>query len=92
MSILAETFGQSGTASQFFGGQWWAVGILLIVILVLYFYARGLSAEGVALFLFAAVLFILIDELFVMPQEYVMLIIVLILMFFGFMLWRFIGK
>ena len=45
--VFYETFGFNGTASAFFGGQWWLVGILMIFIFVAFALAYRVNYEGI---------------------------------------------
>lgn len=83
MGLLAEIFGSAGSAQQFFGGQWWMVGLFLIFILSVYFFARGFTAEAMGLFIFSAIILVTIDNLFTIPSEWIIIIIVLISFMIG---------
>ncbi len=83
MGLLAETFGESGLASSYFGGQWWMVGLFLIFVFALYFYGRGFTTEAMALFLFSAIILVTIDNLFKIPSDWIILIIVFLVFVVG---------
>ena len=92
MGILNQTFGVAGTAQAFFGGEWWIVGITLIMIFLLYFYGRGLSPEGIVMFLFSAILLVTIDNLFTINNDIIMTVIIFILIFISFSALKFLQK
>lgn len=81
MGLLNETFGITGTAQTYFGGEWWLVGLMLILIFLLYFYGAGLSPEGIIIFIFSALLLVTIDQLFTIDNDIIMTIIIFILLF-----------
>ena len=83
MGLLNETFGETGTAAVFFGGEWWLVGLMLIMTFLLYFYGKGLPAEGIVLFLFSALLLVTLDNLFTIGNDIILTIIIFILIFLG---------
>ena len=92
MGLLNETFGQTGTAQAYFGGEWWLVGILLLMIFLLYFFGRGVSTEGIVLFLFAGILLITVDNLFTISEDIIMTVIIFILIFLSFGLYKLITR
>lgn len=91
MGLLNATFGETGTAQAFFGGEWWLVGLLLIMVLLLYFYGRGVSGDGLIVFIFSAILLVTLDNLFRITNDIVMTIVIFILIFVGLILVRAIG-
>lgn len=92
MGLLNATFGQAGTAQTYFGGEWWLVGILLIFIFLMYFYGKGVSVEGLVLFIFSAILFITIDNLFQVGEDIIMTAVVFILIFIAFGLYKIVTR
>lgn len=45
--MFYETFGFNGSAQAFFGGAWWLVGLLLILIFLSFALAYRVSYEGI---------------------------------------------
>lgn len=84
MGLLTEIFGSSGKAFDFFGGQWWLVGLFVIFVFTIYLYASGFSSEAMGLFLFASFLLVTIDGLFQIPSDWIVIIIAFITIIIGF--------
>lgn len=87
MTFLAATFGETGAAVTFFAGQWWMVGIFLIMIFALYFYGANIPREGLLIFLASSFLLVSIDNIFEIPQEYQLTIIIPIMIFVSIILY-----
>ena len=83
MGLLADIFGQSGQATAYFGGQWWMTGLFLIFVFALYFYGRGFTTEAMSLFLFSAIILVTIENLFEIPSDWIILIIIFITIVVG---------
>jgi hypothetical protein len=90
--VLATTFGETGTATAFFGNQWWLVGFFLIIVLLLFFYAYGLSTEGFIIMLISSFLLLQINNLFEITNDYMILITVVLLLFISYIFYRVIDK
>ncbi len=89
MGVLLDIFGSEGLATGFFGGQWWMVGLFLLLIFVTYLFGAGFSAEALALFIFAGVILVTIDNLFRIPSDWIIIIITFIVILIGFSLNKF---
>lgn len=87
MTFIATTFGQAGAATAFFAGQWFMVGLFLILIFGMYFYGANIPREGLILFLASAFLLVSIDNIFEIPQEYQLTVIIPIMLFIGIILY-----
>lgn len=92
MTFISTTFGQTGTAIVFFAGQWWMVGMFLILIFALYFYGANIPREGLILFLASSFLLASIDNIFEIPQEYQLTIIIPVLIFIAIILYGVINR
>ncbi len=84
MGLLTEIYGSSGLAFDFFGGQWWLVGLFIIFIFTVYLLPKGFSAEAMSLFLFSAFILVTIDGLFQIPSDWIIIIIAFITIIIGF--------
>lgn len=87
MTWINQTFGSQGVALSFFSNQWWMVGMFLILVFALYLYGARIPKEGLVLFIISALLLAGINNLFDIPQEYQLVIIVPILIFISVILY-----
>ena len=87
MALLNETFGIAGTAQDYLGGQWWLVGLLLMCVFILYFYGKGINADGIVLLLFACLILVTMSNLFVIGQNIIITVVVMILIYHAYKLY-----
>ena len=92
MGILSETFGQAGTAVVFFGGQWWLVGLFLLLVFVTFLTAYRVNYQGIATFIVLGLLTISGYQIFIIEEQIVQTILFLIFMFVGFMAYFFLAR
>lgn len=90
--VLAETFGATGLGTEFFGGQWWLVGILLLLVFVAFLVAYKVNVDGIITFIILALLLIGGYQLFVINEQIVQTILFIIFMFVGYIAYRFVSK
>lgn len=81
---MTDIFGSNGLAFDFFGGQWWLVGMLIVFLFSTYLYASGFSQEAMSLFIFCSVILVTIDGLFSIPSDWLIIIVTFILVLLGF--------
>ena len=92
MTFINDTFGYGGAASIYFAGQWWMVGLFLIIIFGLYLYGSNISREGLILFVISAFLLTSINNIFQIPQEYQLMIVIPIIIFIGLIFYSVINR
>ena len=90
--VLAETFGVGGTGTAFFGGQWWLVGILLLLVFVAFMVAYKVNVDGIITFIILALLLIGGYQLFVINEQIVQTVLFIIFMFVGYIAYRFVSR
>lgn len=88
LEIFNTVFGDGGSAALFFGGQWWLVGLFLMLILVIYFYGKGVGMEGLLLTMFAGVLLVQLKAIFAIGNDILMLIIVVFILLIGYTFYK----
>jgi len=89
---LAETFGHTGTAAAFFGGQWWIVGLFILLIFLVFLSAYKVSAYGITVFLILGLLTISSYNIFIIEEQITQTILFLLFMFVGFITYLFFSK
>ena len=92
MGTFSETFGQFGTATTFFGGQWFLVGLFILLILVMFLIAYKVSASGITTFITMGLLTISSYQIFIIGEQITQTIIFILFMFIGFMAYLFFSK
>jgi hypothetical protein len=90
--VLAETFGQLGTAQAFFGGEWYLVGLFLLVIFLVFLSAYKVTAYGITTMLILGLLSISGYNLFIISAQITQTILFLLFMFVGFIAYLFFSK
>jgi hypothetical protein len=85
-------FGENGNATAFFGGEWWIVGIFVILLFCLYLYQNRVSPQGIAIFLLSAFLYVTVDGLFSIPQSYIVTIVLFIIIFVAMYFYSFVNR
>jgi len=89
---IVETFGQYGTAVDFFGGQWWIVGLFILIIFVSFLMAYKVSAYGITSFIIIGLLSISSYNLFFIEEQIIQTILFLLFMFVGFIAYLFFSR
>ena len=90
--MLNETFGTAGTAVTFFGGQWWLVGLFLLLLFVVFLLAYRVNAEGISIVVVLGLISVGSFQLFVISEQYVQTILFIIFMFVGYLVYRWISR
>jgi len=74
--MFNETFGDGGTAMTFFGGQWWLVGLFIILIFLVFLLAYRVPSDVISIFLVISFITVGAYQIFVI-QEYIIQTILL---------------
>jgi len=90
--VFAETFGQLGTAQTFFGGQWWLVGLFILLVFVVFLSAYRVTAYGMTTFIILGLLSISGYNIFIIQEQVTQTILFLLFMFVGFVGYLFFTK
>lgn len=90
--VFAETFGVNGSAVTFFGGQWWLVGLFLLLIFVLFLVAYRVSAAGITTLIVFGILTIGSYQLFIINEQITQTILFIIFIFIGFIAYLFFSR
>jgi hypothetical protein len=90
--MFTETFGDGGTAAYFFGGQWWMVGLFLILIFVLFLAAYRAPSEVISIFLVISLISVGYYQIFVIEEYIIQTVLLLVFMFVGTIVWRWISR
>ena len=89
---LAETFGVTGTAVDFFGGEWWLVGILLLIFFLAFLIANRVNVDSIVVFTVLFILTIAGYQIFVVSEQIVQTILFLVFIFVGYIFYIFISR
>lgn len=94
MGILNDTFGQAGTAVEFFGGtsQWYLVGLLLLTVFICFLIAYKVNAEGIISLTVLGLLSVGSYQLFIIDEQLIQTTLLILFIFVGFIAYIFISK
>lgn len=94
MEIFEYLFGQSGTAVDFFGGNWWLVGIFFLVIFALVLFTEGAGSNSIALILLVGSVLIVTYPIFTLIQTigYFQVIVFIVLILAGWYYYRWLNR
>lgn len=92
MEFLTYIFGETGLMNSFFGGYYFIIPLFFFGLFLLYLYVNRVSSDNIMLFLFTGILLITIDDLFSVPIEYTIGIIILILFIIGTYAYTYINR
>ena len=92
--LFEFTMGSNGTAVDFFGGQWWLVGMFLLILFSVVLFTEGVNSQSIALILLTGSIVILGYQIFtlVATTSYFQTAIFFILMFAGWFYYRWIVR
>lgn len=90
--VLAETFGETGTAVTFFGGQWWLVGLFLLLLFVVFLFAYKVPFEAISIFIITGLISISSYQLFVIDESITQTVLLLLFMFVGFIAYLWVSR
>lgn len=79
--ILSFVFGEGGSMSTAFGGLDFIIAFFIIIFLILILVSQRITAENLVVFVLIFLLMILKENLFNIPQQYVMMPIIFIVLF-----------
>lgn len=83
VNVFQSIFSSSGPATAFFGGQWFLVGLFLVLILAIYFIGKGFSAQSIAFFAFSSLVLLISDDLFIIDTNIFISIFVILVLYAG---------
>lgn len=63
-NIFSSLFGDGGNAALFFGGQWWLVGLFLLLIFAVFMFSEGANGQAIALMVMTGVVVVIAEEIF----------------------------
>jgi len=92
MGFIEGTFGETGTAVTFFGGQWFLVGLFLLILFVTFLIAYRVSANSITVFITMALLSISSYQIFIIGEQITQTILFILFMFVGFMAYLFFSR
>ena len=88
-NIFEITFGETGAATQFFSGNWWLVGLLILIVFIAFLARYGVPAEGIILFTIIMLLLVGVYSLFLISESIIQTILLILFIYVGwqFYLW-----
>lgn len=89
---LAETFGVTGTGVYFFSGQWWLLGLFLLLVFITFLLAYRVNTYGIISVTILGLLSISSYELFVIQEQYSQTILLFVFMFVGFIAYLWLSR
>ena len=90
--VLSETFGETGTAVNFFGGQWWLVGLFLLLLFIVFLLAYKVSSEAIIFFIVAGLTSVGSYQLFIINESITQTVLLISFMFIGSIVYLWISK
>lgn len=90
VDIFEFIFGETGTAVDFFGGQWWLLGLFFLVLFGAVMYNAGANGKAIALMITTGVVVIISEEIFTLVSTipYFRTVLFFMLMFAGWFYYR----
>lgn len=88
---FTQFFSQTGSFGSIMG-EFWVFVIILIVAFSLFLYSYGLNGREISFFVLFSTLYIFLQNVFELPVSLVQSIVVMILIFVGFYLYKFFSK
>jgi hypothetical protein len=88
--IFEQIFGSAGIAVDFFGGQWWLLGLFFLVLFGTVMYSAQASGKAIALMITTGVVIIISEQIFTLIStiSYFRTILFFMLMFAGWFYYR----
>lgn len=90
--ILSLIFGESGKMADIFGGSTFIIAFFILIFFLLMLLSRKTSGENMVLFTFIFLLLIISEGLFNIPQQYLIVPIILIVLFIGNYVYNYFNK
>lgn len=90
--MFNATFGAEGTAATFFGGQWYLVGLLLLIIFVIFLMAYRANREAIATVIVLGLTSVSVFQLFFINEQIIQSVLLIIFIFVGFIAFLFFGR
>ena len=85
-NIFEATFGNGGTAMQFFG-SWWLVGLFLLLLFIVFLTAYRVSVGGIITFITLGLLTISSYSIFVINEQISQTILFIMFIYVGYMVY-----
>jgi hypothetical protein len=83
-NIFDLTFGETGNAVIFFGGQWWLVGLFLLLVFAVLMYSEGAGGRNIAIMFITGIVVMLTNSLFtILATEPILKTIMYFMLIFG---------
>jgi len=92
MEFLTYIFSNTGLLNQFLGGYYYVIPFFLFIILLLYLHVNRVSSDNIMIFFLIGLLLVTIDNLFNLPVEWIIGIIILSSMVIGTYLYTIINR
>jgi hypothetical protein len=81
--MFNETFGATGTAVTFFGGQWWMVGLFLILVFLVFLLAYRVPSEVISLYLIISFITVGAYQIFVIEEYIIQTVLLFVFILVG---------
>lgn len=92
MGLLSLVFGESGKFAEILGGLTFIIAFFIFVFFILMLLSQRVSGENMVLFTLVFLLLIIALGLWNIPQQYIIIPVVLIVLFIGNYVWVGINK
>ena len=87
-------FGQEGTAVAFFGGNWWMLGVFIILLIATVMYQHGSGSTSIALFVLFSSVVMIAYPIFTYLETvgYIQIIVFFVLIFSGWFFYKWVNR
>lgn len=92
MGLLSLVFGETGKFAEILGGLTFIIAFFIFVFFILMLLSQRVSGENMVLFTLVFLLLIIAFGLWNIPQQYIIIPVVLIVLFIGNYVWVGINK
>ncbi len=90
VNIFDYVFGETGTAVDWFGGQWWLLGLFVLIIFAVVMFSAGANGRAIAIMIMTGLIVIVSEQIFTLASSanIYQTIIFFMLMFAGWLYYR----
>lgn len=89
---FAETFGIAGTGVYFFSGQWWLLGLFLLLIFITFLMAYKVNVNGIVTVLVLGLISISAYQLYFINEQITQTILLFVFIFIGSVAYLFLSR
>jgi len=89
-NIFDYLFGESGTAVEFFGGQWWLLGLFFLLVFAVLMFSAGVDGRAIAMMIMTGLVVMISENIFTLlsSANIYQTLIFFMLMFAGWLYYK----